>query len=201
MATAFFYGTLMHPKILQRVIGNDGSHLEICPALLMDFTRHHVKHADYPAIVPYERSKGVLLTHDLSPEEKSVRGTLVSGLTPSDIELLDIFEGNEYIREEISVHPLGSFAPLASLNIPKDDISIVPTTPPPIPDPSQLPKPLHAQTYVWAKNVATTLDKRLWSFDEFVRQNAWKWVGKDSGDNEDYKEVDRRRAMGGEIIP
>jgi hypothetical protein len=32
---AFFYGTLMHPKILERVIKNDGSHLEICPAVLM----------------------------------------------------------------------------------------------------------------------------------------------------------------------
>jgi len=32
--SAFFYGTLMHPKILTRVIGNDGSHLEICPAVL-----------------------------------------------------------------------------------------------------------------------------------------------------------------------
>lgn len=32
---AFFYGTLLHPKILKRVIGNDGSHLEICPAVLL----------------------------------------------------------------------------------------------------------------------------------------------------------------------
>lgn len=32
---AFFYGTLMHPKILLRVIGNDGAHLEICSAVLM----------------------------------------------------------------------------------------------------------------------------------------------------------------------
>lgn len=33
--SAFFYGTLMHPKILKRVIGNDGSHLQICPAVLL----------------------------------------------------------------------------------------------------------------------------------------------------------------------
>ena len=32
--TAFFYGTLMHPKILMRVIKNDGSHLKLCPAIL-----------------------------------------------------------------------------------------------------------------------------------------------------------------------
>jgi len=35
MVTAFFYGTLMHPEILKRVIGNDGTELEICPALLL----------------------------------------------------------------------------------------------------------------------------------------------------------------------
>lgn len=34
MASAFFYGTLMHPKILKRVIGNDGFYLQISPALL-----------------------------------------------------------------------------------------------------------------------------------------------------------------------
>jgi hypothetical protein len=31
---AFFYGTLMHPKILKNVLRNDGSHLELCPAVL-----------------------------------------------------------------------------------------------------------------------------------------------------------------------
>jgi hypothetical protein len=33
--SAFFYGTLMHPKILKRVIANDGSHLQLCPAVLL----------------------------------------------------------------------------------------------------------------------------------------------------------------------
>lgn len=31
---AFFYGTLLHPKVLERVIGNNGDHLKIAPALL-----------------------------------------------------------------------------------------------------------------------------------------------------------------------
>src|SRR5882762_8351525 len=35
MTSAFFYGILMHPNILTRVIGNDGSHLHVCPAILM----------------------------------------------------------------------------------------------------------------------------------------------------------------------
>lgn len=33
--TAFFYGTLLHPSILRRVIGHHGAELEICPALLL----------------------------------------------------------------------------------------------------------------------------------------------------------------------
>lgn len=33
--SAFFYGTLLHPSILRRVIGHDGEQLEICPALLL----------------------------------------------------------------------------------------------------------------------------------------------------------------------
>ncbi|EIM91234.1 uncharacterized protein STEHIDRAFT_50247 [Stereum hirsutum FP-91666 SS1] len=90
---AFFYGTLMHPKILRRVIGHEGDRLEICPAVLMDHTRHHVKHADYPAVLPYEKSKE-LFERGLSREEKSVRGTLVVGLTNKDIHFLDVFEGN-----------------------------------------------------------------------------------------------------------
>ena len=33
--SAFFYGILMHPRILLGVISNDGSHLRICPAVLL----------------------------------------------------------------------------------------------------------------------------------------------------------------------
>ena len=53
--SAFFYGTLLHPKILKRVIGNDGSHLEICPAVLL------VSLANAPFLVrPMEPYRGPL---------------------------------------------------------------------------------------------------------------------------------------------
>ena len=35
MASAFFYGTLMAPAILYRVVDNDGSHLQVAPAILL----------------------------------------------------------------------------------------------------------------------------------------------------------------------
>ncbi|KAI0028989.1 hypothetical protein K488DRAFT_57368 [Vararia minispora EC-137] len=195
MTSAFFYGTLMHPKILKRVIGNDGSHLFICPAVLLGYTRHNVKDADYPGIVPYKRSKK-LIGRELSFDEKSVRGTLVSGLTASDMHLLDVFEGNEYVREDVSVHPLSDFAPLApNQTTPITEASFVPTAPPPLPAKEELPSPVSAGVYVWS-NPLNELHPELWSFETFVRDNAWKWIGEGAEDNEDYKAVDDVRWEG-----
>ncbi|KZT57913.1 hypothetical protein CALCODRAFT_433428 [Calocera cornea HHB12733] len=89
---AFFYGTLMHPKIIKRVLSNSGIHLTACPAILLDYTRHQVEHADYPAVIPYAQTRQ-LLGADLPESERCVRGSLVFGLTKDDFRLLDIFEG------------------------------------------------------------------------------------------------------------
>ncbi|KIK10353.1 hypothetical protein K443DRAFT_80905 [Laccaria amethystina LaAM-08-1] len=89
----FFYGTLMHPKILKRVIRNNGAHLQLCSALLLEYTRHRIKDEDYPGIVPYSGSRK-LFNYDLKEEERTVRGILVTGLTAQDVAYLDFFEGN-----------------------------------------------------------------------------------------------------------
>lgn len=34
MTSAFFYGILIHPKILKRALNNDASHLRFSPAIL-----------------------------------------------------------------------------------------------------------------------------------------------------------------------
>jgi hypothetical protein len=44
-------------------------------------------------MLPYSSSK-TMFAGELSPEEKSVRGTFVTGLDDEDIECLDEFEGN-----------------------------------------------------------------------------------------------------------
>lgn len=90
----------MAPEILSRVChGASGlppnpSHgrVHIRTALLQGYRRHRVKHADYPAIVPCEKS--------------TVRGALVSGLSDGDLERLDIFEGSEYERRKVSAREL-----------------------------------------------------------------------------------------------
>ncbi|KZT06158.1 uncharacterized protein LAESUDRAFT_680239 [Laetiporus sulphureus 93-53] len=189
---AFFYGTLLHPSILRRVIGHDGDELQICSALLLEHTRHQIKHADYPAVIPYSKSRQ-LFDRDLSPEERTVRGTLVTGLSKSDVQLLDVFEGDQYTRESVPVHPLGSFM---SLHASIFDPSVAPLTAPPLPPLDSLSPAIPAQTYIWAQPLSD-LSPSIWEYADFVRENAWKWVGDGARGNTDYIEVDRRRAMNG----
>jgi len=63
--------------------------LSVKPAILHDYCRHRVLHADYPGIIP---EKG-----------HTVRGTYVTGLTDGDIWRLDTFEGGQYSRDKVSV--------------------------------------------------------------------------------------------------
>ncbi|KAF4614155.1 hypothetical protein D9613_007797 [Agrocybe pediades] len=170
--TAFFYGTLMHPKILKAVIRNNGSHLKVCPAVLLDHTRHEVKYNDYPGVVSIEKGAG-LFERPLTQEERSVRGTVVTGLTDSDMTALDNFEGDEYIRRKVQVHSLGPFVDVATH--PVHDEALIPPNPPPIPDIFNLPQAISAETYIYTD--VTCLKPDLWSYSEFVKNNAWKWYG------------------------
>jgi len=194
MASAFFYGTLMHPKILKRVLNSDANHLQICPAILTDYTRHKVKFEDYPAIIPGERSKK-LLGRELTAEENRIRGTMVKGLTAEDITYLDVFESGMYERLHVLVYPLGPFT-----SVPADttgsseaeDDNLIPTGPTPLATISELAQPIEAQTYVWCLE-DSDLETELWSFDEFIRESAWRWIDSGAEDNEDYAEVDEAR--------
>ncbi|KAG7089547.1 hypothetical protein E1B28_011220 [Marasmius oreades] len=187
--SALFYGTLMHPRVLHRVIGVDGKQLQIAPAVLSDFTRHKVKQEEYPGIIPYQTARSAELVPELSRDEKCVRGCLVTGLTERDIMFLDVFEGSEYRRTTVKVYPL---EPLLDMTVysKKDDESLVPSSPPPIP--TELGDPIEAETYIYLE--PSRLEPELWSFEEFVEQNARKWYGTDARAREDLVEVDRLRA-------
>ncbi|KAH7873728.1 uncharacterized protein C8R40DRAFT_1048611 [Lentinula edodes] len=191
--SSFFYGTLMHPKILKRVIGNDASHLQIAPAVLFEHTRHKVKYADYPGVVPYRKGQ-TLFTRELTHEERCVRGTMVTGLTSQDMTCLDYFEGNEYSRCSIEIHPLQPLIDIPAYDVALDDKSLVPADPPPLPPTSELLPAIPAQTYIY--NDLENLEADLWSFEDFIKNNAWKWYGDASNDNPDITEVDRRRELG-----
>ncbi|CAA7267028.1 unnamed protein product [Cyclocybe aegerita] len=188
--TAFFYGTLMHPKILMRVIANDGHHLRLCPAVLLDHTRHKVKYADYPGVIPFDKAK-CLFEHSLTQGEKSVRGTLVTGLTAKDIYALDVFEGSEYTRESVPAHPLDSLRDISAYALEQGSL---PAHPPPLPATFELLPAIPAQTYIYRDE--KNLEAQLWSYEDFVKKNAWKWHGEAADNNEDITEVDRRRENG-----
>ncbi|TFK75030.1 hypothetical protein BDN72DRAFT_832739 [Pluteus cervinus] len=180
--TAFFYGTLMHPKILRTVIRHNGSQLQICPAILLEHTRHKVKWAEYPGVVPYSRSSKSLFTRELEPEERCVRGTLVTGLTEADLGRLDYFEGPDYGRQNVQVHKLGEMMSLDSYQLDEQASGdLLPTTPQALPDREVLTSEsgqTDAQTYVF-KDISE-LEAEMWSFEEFVKENAWKWYRSDS---------------------
>ncbi|KAF4214855.1 hypothetical protein CNMCM8980_008948 [Aspergillus fumigatiaffinis] len=106
----FFYGTLMAPQILHRVIHGrpdpepwQKGMLSFKPAILHGYRRHRVRGADYPGIVPCPSDN-----KDPTGESgsASVLGTVVSGLTDGDVHRLDVFEGSEYVKERVRVRVL-----------------------------------------------------------------------------------------------
>ncbi len=163
--TAFFYGTLMAPPVLRRVIWGSQSPptpahaflLRIRPAILHAHERHKVKHADYPAIVP-------------ASAQTSVRGTLVEGLTDGDIWRLDIFEGSEYKRMRVKArvlqqnnHDQNHLSQHQAGDVELDEVE--------------------AETYIWTAG-AHRLESESWDFDEFVRDKMKRWVGHNAADTD-----------------
>jgi hypothetical protein len=61
--------------------------------------------------------------------------------------------------------------------------------------PTDLPPSLSAETYVYKS--ADALEEALWSFDEFVKTNAWKWYGEKAHESPGMADVDRVRARQG----
>ncbi|KAG6862559.1 hypothetical protein C0995_000107 [Termitomyces sp. Mi166 len=128
-------------------------------------------------MVPYEQTR-VLIGHDLPLEDRSVRGTLVIGLSQKDLELLDIFEGEDYDRRGVNVHPLSTFVKLSEY--PLDDKTLIPSKPPALP--ATLAPAFRTDTYVY--NVYSRLEPDLWSFEDFVTKNARKWYNKQLPDDD-----------------
>ncbi|KAJ5689269.1 disease resistance protein Aig2 [Penicillium macrosclerotiorum] len=176
----FFYGTLMAPQILHRVVHGhpdpepwQKAMLRFQPAVLNGYRRHRVRGADYPGIVP--------ATEPSPPgcsSVASVLGTLVSGLTDGDIHRLDMFEGSEYTRETVHVHTL------PEPSHPTDETGSSTD--------GQLKDALDAAgsqgqiegdkvaavTYVWAAGVER-LEEAAWDFETFKREKMAWWVEAD----------------------
>ncbi|KAJ4293374.1 hypothetical protein N0V90_008657 [Kalmusia sp. IMI 367209] len=183
--TAFFYGTLMAPAVLHRVIWGQStpptpahaSLLHIRPAILHAHQRHKVRYADYPAVRP-------------STSSSSVRGTLVTGLTDGDIWRLDIFEGDQYTRRRVKVRVLqqtsqkGGDAKGGIGNVQQKEEDNVEGA------------EVEAETYIWTAP-AKELEDEEWDFSEFVRDKMQRWVGREAADmDEGFQDVDDAVAAG-----
>lgn len=165
----FFYGTLVHPRILARVIGSAGAHVRVHNAVLDGATLYHVRGEEYPGLV--RTPTGM------------VKGTLVTGLTDADVQCLDAFEGDEYVRVRVGVVP----DPSARVECNETRIANAGTA------------PLHAvlssltsarmdevraggevvedvEVYAWSAG-REKLEERVWEFDVFAREHAARWVG------------------------
>ena len=87
----------------------------------------------------------------------------------------------------MDIYSLGPLTDISNHSI--DEDSLIPAHPPPLPSPSQLTNIIRAETYVYGDE--NNLMAELWSFDEFVKNNARKWYEKTA--NGGVTEADRRR--------
>jgi len=147
--TAFFYGTLMVPQVLQRVTNLPSiAHLKIYPAILPDHSRHHVRYADYPGMIAHPGS--------------SVRGTYVVGLSDRDVGRLDTFEGSQYVRVKVQVWLL-----------PDEDAKEGKATEEAKNGGEH--EYVAAETYIFKDE--NDLLKKEWDYEVFKREKMSRWVG------------------------
>ncbi|TPX33703.1 hypothetical protein SmJEL517_g03444 [Synchytrium microbalum] len=89
----FFYGTLQSPLVYSRVIsrhfGSAFTQPKMVPAVLKGYYRRRVKDAVYPAITA-------------SPDHQ-VEGHLAYVQTQKEVDILDVFEGEDYQRTPVKV--------------------------------------------------------------------------------------------------
>lgn len=87
MPILFAYGTLREPRLLEGVLGHGLEGLRLVPATAPGFRTVFYPGRIYPALI--EEAGAV------------AEGTAVAGLTGADMEILDLFEGDEYVRREL----------------------------------------------------------------------------------------------------
>ncbi|BCR98875.1 gamma-glutamylcyclotransferase family protein [Aspergillus luchuensis] len=187
----FFYGTLMAPPILHRVIHGHSTPepwqkalLTIKPAILHGYRRHRVRYADYPGIIPTtpSSSSGADDGDDTAAGEASVLGTVVWGLTDGDVYRLDRFEGSEYEKRAVRVRVLnhqqqgegedGTGEIQAVLGAAAETEGSGET---------KEGEEVEAVTYVWTAG-KERLENAEWDFEAFKRDKMAWWVQADERD-------------------
>ncbi|KAJ5181188.1 hypothetical protein N7472_011148 [Penicillium cf. griseofulvum] len=172
----FFYGTLMAPQILHRVIHGQANPepwqkamLRFQPAILHGYRRHRVQGADYPGIVavPETQSETEKTSAPNPHSGTSVMGTLVSGLTDGDIHRLDRFEGSEYEKKQVIVRTLREALGGENKHV---VLSVL-----------MRGEEVSAVTYVYTAG-KDMLEDAEWDFESFKRDKMAWWVGADESE-------------------
>lgn len=164
----------MAPQMLHRVIhGNQDPEpwqkalLSFQPAILHGWRRHRVRGADYPGII----------ADSASSDKTSVLGTLVTGLTDGDIHRLDLFEGDEYVRQEVSVRTLGDGSSLATTGPDGQLWDMLNAAEGSVCEGEEV----KADTYVWIAG-EDRLEDAEWDLETFKRDKLAAWVEKDESE-------------------
>jgi len=89
----------MAPEVLEVLIGRVPDMIQ--PAFIEHYDRWKVRDHVFPGLTPC--SSLVAWTSGKSAHSKIVRGTLLNGLTSSEQDVFDWFEGDEYSLEDIRV--------------------------------------------------------------------------------------------------
>lgn len=92
----FVYGTLMVPEVLLALLGRVP---QLEEATLEGYRRFALPNECYPAISPDARH--------------NVQGRVLLGLTPSELALLDAYEGDAYVRTTVQLLVDGRVTPAA----------------------------------------------------------------------------------------
>lgn len=110
----FFYGTLMFPSIISRLLRRPISDPSLAQeAHLPGYVRLHIRERDYPAIVPIDEARTHFSSNkeflEVLHKEDGVKGVVVTGLSGKEVALLDEWEADEYVKRVVtaSVGPKG----------------------------------------------------------------------------------------------
>jgi hypothetical protein len=109
----FAYGTLREPLLLEGVLGHPLDGLDIRLATAPGFRTVFYPGRIYPALTA---SDGAI-----------AEGLAIGGLSARDMEILDLFEGEEYVRRELAIHVgagAGKPAPADADRMPKTTLNV-----------------------------------------------------------------------------
>lgn len=147
----FVYGTLMYPQVLESIINRVPRHSK---AVVQGYRRYAIQGQVFPGVIP-------------SSQDSSVQGLVLFELTPSEMDIFDEFEGDEYVK--VSVAPQ-----LVTINDPAVDNNTMTIE--------------DASMYVWTDSLKHLL-RGDWNPDSFAEIHLERYVAMCTRFAEEYHDV------------